>query len=154
MSLSELRFRSMTMNEKATQPLIAVVDDDQSVGCSLARFLKASGFQSVHFRSAEIFLADLQRPRFDCLIVDLQLDGMSGMDLREQLESAGENIPIIFVTARDEDEVNRLALQVPGSTFLRKSDPGEAILAALGRAIHQYRNPEQGGRRDGGNCRC
>jgi FixJ family two-component response regulator len=62
------------MNEKAIEPVIAVVDDDESVGRSLARFLKASGFQSVVYQSAEAFLADQQHPHFDCLIVDIQLN--------------------------------------------------------------------------------
>lgn len=143
----------MMTKEAVNKPLIAVVDDDQSVGRSLVRFLKASGFQSFHFRSAEIFLADPQHTRFDCLILDIQLDGMSGMDLREQLGWAGVNIPIIFVTARDDTEIDRVAAQALDATFLQKSVPGEAILAAIGRALHQCGHPEQVGRRDGGNFR-
>ena len=54
--------------------MIAVVDDDESVGRSLAGFLKASGFQSVVYQSADAFLADQQHPHFDCLIVDIQLN--------------------------------------------------------------------------------
>lgn len=71
----------------ATDPLIAVVNDDESLCRSVARPLQASGFQTVTYRSAEAFLKDKQHPRFHCLIVDIRLGGMSGIDLREQLSS-------------------------------------------------------------------
>lgn len=138
------------MDGTATEPMIAVVDDDESVGRSLARFLRASGFQSVVFRSAEEFLADPQHPRFDCLLLDLQLGGMSGTDLQEQLTSAGLDIPIILMTARDEKELDRLALRTHGATLMRKSDPGEALLVTLSRVLHRFR-PADNGHRDGGN---
>ena len=141
------------MNEKPTASVIAVIDDDESVLKSVARLLKASGFQSVLFRSAEAFLADPQHTRFDCLIADIQLGGMTGVDLQEQLTSAGVNIPMILMTARDEKELDRLALQSHGATVMRKSDPGEVLLATLDRAVHRFRRPEDG-RRDGGNARC
>lgn len=118
------------INEKAIDPVIAVVDDDESVGRSLARFLKASG---LHYQSAEAFLADQQRLHFDCLIVDIQLGGMSGTDLQERLRSAGENIPMILVTAREGTGLDESALQANGAALLRKSDPGEALLATLRR---------------------
>ena len=121
------------IDEKAIEPMIAVVDDDESVARSLARFLKASGFQSVVYQSAEAFLADQQRLHFDCLIVDIQLGGMSGTDLQERLRSAGENIPMILVTAREGTGLDESALQANGAALLRKSDPGEALLATLRR---------------------
>ena len=138
------------LNETAIKPVIAVIDDDENVGRSLARFLKASGFQSVIYRSASAFLADPQRRQFDCTIVDLQLDGVSGIDLREHLASAGEDTPMILMTAHDERELDRAALQAHDVVLMRKSDPGEALLAALGRVVHQYRHFEEG-RRDGGS---
>lgn len=111
--------------------MIAVVDDDESVRRSLARFLKASGFQSVTYRSAEVLLADLERRQFDCLIVDLQLGGMSGIELHERLTSAGANTPMILITARDERELNLSEAQAHGTVVLHKSDPGDALLAKL-----------------------
>lgn len=126
-------FRSEMMNAKTIQPLIAVIDDDESVGRSLARFLKASGFHSVVYPSAEGFLVDAKHRRFDCLIVDLQLGGMSGIDLWENLASAGEHIPIILITARDERELDQSVLEGMGANLVRKSDPGEVLLATLRR---------------------
>ena len=138
------------MNDKTTESMIAVVDDDESVRRSLGRFLKASGFQPLYFRSAEAFLAYSQLPQFDCLIADLQLEGMSGLDLKERLMSAGVNIPMILLTGCDAREPDHLAQQAHGAILMRKSDPGEALIAALRRAVHQYRHPEED-RRDGGN---
>jgi FixJ family two-component response regulator len=138
-------------NEKATEPVIAVIDDDNSVRQSLARLLKASGFQSVLFGSAEAFLADKQHPGFDCLLVDLQLGGISGTELQDRLISAGVNMPMILITARDEKELDRLALQAQGIALLRKSDPGEALLATLRRVMHRYGHQEKG-RRNGSNA--
>ena len=139
------------MNEKATEPMIAVIDDDKSVRRSMERLLKAFGFKSVLFRSAEAFLADPQHRRFDCLIVDMQLGGMSGIDLQEHLTSAGAGMPMILMTARDEKELDRLALQTHGATLMRKSDPGAALLATLRQVMPGYPHPHNG-RRDSGNA--
>ena len=136
---------------KTQENLVAVVDDDERLGRSLERFLKASGFQSVIYLSAESFLGDKQRPQFGCLIVDLQLGGISGIDLRDSLKSAGVNVPMILMTARDEKEIDRHALQADGTIFLRKSDPGEALLAALHRLVHRCQHQEQV-LRDSGNA--
>jgi len=125
------------MGENAIEPVVAVVDDDESVGRSLARFLKASGFRSTIYPSAETFLADAQHPWFDCLIVDLQLVGMSGTELQERLMSTGVNTPVIFVTARDGRQLDESALQARGASVLRKSDPGEALVATLHRVIRR-----------------
>lgn len=123
--------------------MIAVIDDDESVLKSMARLLKASGYQSALYWSAEDFLAEPLHSRFDCLIVDLQLGGMSGIDLQEQLTSASVSIPMILMTASDEIEIDRLALQCRGAALMRKSDPGEALLAVLGRRIDRVPVPEK-----------
>ena len=130
--------------ESTIAPLIAVVDDEESVRRSLARFLKASGFQSVIYPSAEAFLADKRYPGFDCLIVDLQLGGISGTELQDRLISAGVNMPMVLMTARDEKELDRLALQAHGVVLLRKSDPGEALLEKLRRVMHRDGHQERG----------
>lgn len=144
---------SRMLNEKTNKPVIAVIDDDESVLRSVARLLKASGFESVLFRSAEAFLADPRHPRFDCLILDLQLGGMTGIDLKDRLALAGLNIPIVLTTARDPGELDRLALQSSVVTVMRKSDSGATLLATLKRLIHRYRHPASGCH-EGGNARC
>jgi len=97
------------MSEEATESVIAVVDDDGRIGRSLARFRKASGFQPVVSRSAEVILADQPHPQFDCSTVDLHLDDIAGIVLWDRLRSAGVNTPKIFLTAHDK-QPDRLAV--------------------------------------------
>ncbi len=108
--------------------MIAVIDDDESVLRSVARFLRASGITSVTYRSAEAFLADERHRSFDCLIVDLQLDGLSGTELRKRLTTTGINTPMILMTARDIKELDEAELRDSGLTLLHKSESGEALL--------------------------
>ena len=84
---------------------VAVVDDDQSLCRSLGRLLRAAGMQSVTYPSAEAFLADTKQPRFDCLVLDIRLGGMSGIELGLWLAAEGNRTPIIFVTAYDDAEM-------------------------------------------------
>lgn len=118
-----------------TEACVALVDDDESLCRSLGRLLRASGFRSVAFRSAEEFLGDDARSRFDCLILDIQLDDMSGVELAERLTASRSTIPVIFLTAHDEPDVRERALATGCAAYLRKSDPGEIVLDALRRAM-------------------
>jgi FixJ family two-component response regulator len=114
---------------------VAVVDDDESLGRSLGRLLRASGIHPVSYLSAEDFLADRKRPQFDCLLLDIQLGGMSGIELNQELAASGSTTPVIFITAHDEPEVRVKALQTPCVAYLRKTEPAEAVLAAIRKAI-------------------
>jgi len=115
---------------------VAIVDDDESLCRSMARLLRASGFQPTTYLSAEAFLADTEHSRFDCLILDVQLGGISGIELQEQLVASGSTTPVIFLTAHEEAEVRERALRAGCALFLQKRDSGEAVLRALFRAIH------------------
>ena len=117
---------------------VALVDDDDGVCRSLSRLLRASQILSVPYRSAEDFLDDGDRSRFDCLVLDFQLDGMSGLDLMEELKSGGSTTPVIFLTAHDEPEIRDLAQRLGCADFLLKSCPGEALLAAIRRATGMH----------------
>jgi FixJ family two-component response regulator len=123
------------MSDTPYNVCVAVVDDDESLRRSLTRLLRASGIESVAYLSAEDFLRDVARPPFDCLVLDIQLGGMSGIDLARQLADRGSTIPVIFITAHDQPDVREKALRAGCSAYLRKSDPGEAVLDALRRAI-------------------
>ena len=87
---------------------IAVVDDDESVCHSMSRLLRAVHFQPITYSSAEAFLADKKHPRFDCLVLDVQLKGMSGLDLSRRLSAVEDGTPVIFITAHDDPEVRAL----------------------------------------------
>ena len=114
---------------------VAVVDDDESLGRSLGRLLRAAGYLPVVYPSAEAFLDDAKRPGFDCLFLDIQLGGISGVELSRQLAASGSITPVIFITAHDDPNEREQALRIPGTAYLRKSEPAEALLATLHRAI-------------------
>ena len=119
----------------STNTYVAVVDDDESLCRSMSRLLRAAGIQSVCYLSAEDFLADAKRPQFDCLVLDIHLGGLSGIELNEQLAAAGSTTPVIFLTAHDEEAVRERALRTRHVAYLRKTDPAETVLGAIRAAI-------------------
>ena len=114
---------------------VAVVDDDESVCRSLSRLLRAANFQPVTYPSAEGFLADKKHPRFDCLLLDIQLKGMSGLDLSRRLAAVKDGTPVIFITAHDDPEVRAQAKASGCAGYFRKTDSGADVLAAIRRAV-------------------
>src|SRR5262245_52026867 len=98
---------------------VAIVDDDESLCRALGRLLQAAGILAVTYRSAESFLADAERSRFDCLVLDIQLGGMSGIELNRQLAALGSTMPVVFNTAHDEREIREQALRTGCIAYLR-----------------------------------
>jgi FixJ family two-component response regulator len=112
---------------------VAIVDDDESLCRSFSRLLRAAEIQPVTYPSAEAFLADTKHPRFDCLVFDIQLRGMSGIELARRLREEGGHAPVIFITAHD-DPATRAEAEAAGSVaYFRKTDCGAAILEAIRR---------------------
>ena len=113
---------------------VAVVDDDQSVRRSFARLLRAAGIQPVTYGSAEAFLADLKRPKFDCVVLDVQLGGMSGIELGAALAAAGgHHAPLIYITAHDDPETRAKAEAAGCAAYFLKNDSGADVLEAIRR---------------------
>ena len=110
---------------------IAIIDDDASLCRSLARLLKLTGYESCAFASAEEFLADSKRARFACALVDVQLGGMSGLEMQRAMNMLGDHMPVIFVTAHDEPAIRAEALQGGAAGFWSKSDDGARIMDAV-----------------------
>jgi nucleotide-binding universal stress UspA family protein/CheY-like chemotaxis protein len=129
-----------------TRRYIAIIDDDESMCRSLSRLLQQSGFQSLSFLSAEEFLADPVRDHFACLLVDIQLAGMSGLELHRELIARGRRTPVIFITAHD-DPAARAEAQGNGcAAFFRKTDPGPEIILAIHRATAGAASDEDDGK--------
>lgn len=121
---------------------VAVVDDDESVCRSFSRLLRTAGFQSVTYASAEAFLQDTKRPQFDCLVLDVQLEGMSGLELSRRLAAVKDATPVIFITAHDNPDARAEALASGCAGYFRKTDPGERVLEAILSAVKTGgRNP-------------
>jgi FixJ family two-component response regulator len=110
---------------------VAVVDDDESICRSLGRLLRASGMQPFTYFSAEAFLADRECPRFDCLVLDIQLGGISGIELARRLAVKGRHTPFIFITAHDDPESRANALSVGCAAYFQKTDSGDEILKVI-----------------------
>lgn len=119
---------------RRTTPIyVAVVDDDENLCSSLGRLLRAAGIQPITYASAEEFRADTKHPKFDCLVLDIQLGGMSGIELAQRLVAEGGHTPIIYITAHDDPETRAEAEAVGCAAYFRKTDPGADVLEAIRR---------------------
>ena len=100
--------------------LICVVDDDESVRRSTKLLIESHGFRVATFESAEAFLTSEQRHDTSCLILDVQMPGISGLQLQSKLTHDRHSIPIIFITAYDDNQSRRHAMQAGAIAFLDK----------------------------------
>ena len=113
---------------------VAIVDDDPTYGRAVARLLRASRLEAVTFRSAEEYLASGRAEGADCLLVDVDLGGMSGFALRERLRSAGSRLPVVFISGHTEASIPLQAAEA-GCAFVSKGEPGAVILEAIRHAV-------------------
>jgi FixJ family two-component response regulator len=113
--------------------VIAVVDDEESVRKALVRFFKAANFDAVAFASAREFLRSLETTPIDCLVLDLQMPDMTGLDLQRYLRMVRPElaIPVIIITAHDGPGVREKCLAAGARAYLRKPVEGSALLAAV-----------------------
>jgi FixJ family two-component response regulator len=112
-------------------PLISVVDDDDSVRESLQRLIRSVGFAVQVFASAEQFLNSDHLRNTHCLILDVKLPGMDGLELQHELAATGRGIPVIFITAHGDDAARARALKDGALEYLFKPFGEEALLEAI-----------------------
>ena len=118
----------------APNTYVAVVDDDRSICLSFSRLLRAAGIQPITYSSAEAFLADTKRPQFDCMVFDVQLSGMSGIQLAQTLAAAeGPHPPVIYITAHDDPETRASAEASGCAAYFRKNESGADVLETIRR---------------------
>ena len=120
---------------RATNAIMYVVDDDESVRRALKRLLRSAGLEVVTFASARDFLDSDYRRENVCLIVDIQMPGLSGLDLKRELLKAGSAIPVIFITAFDNAKVRKQARQLQAAGYFRKPVDDRALLDAVDWAL-------------------
>jgi FixJ family two-component response regulator len=118
--------------------LISVIDDDESVRRTTTRLIESFGFRGAAFESAENFLDSGHLNDTSCLIVDVQMPGMNGLQLQSQLAAAGCSIPIIFITAHNDKESRRRAMQAGAIAFLGKPFSDEQLLQGIRLALHEF----------------
>ena len=115
--------------------LVSVVDDDESVRESLPDLLREFGFAACAFSSAEEFLASDCIGQTRCLVLDIAMPGMSGLELQRELKLRGQEIPIVFITARRDETIRPRALQQGAVECLFKPFSDTALLQALNAAL-------------------
>jgi FixJ family two-component response regulator len=120
-------------------PLIAVVDDDASIRRALQGLLRSVGFRAAAFASAEDFLQASQLQDTACLIVDVRMPGMSGLELQRHLATTNRPIPLIFITAHGDAEARARALRAGAVDFLYKPFSEEGLLRAIQSALQSSR---------------
>jgi FixJ family two-component response regulator len=118
-----------------TEPLIAIVEDDPSIRRAFDRLLRATGFAVRAFGSAEQFLEDPAPESYACLLLDIRLPGMSGLELHRALGPAAEGVPVIFMTAHDDEAIREEVSWIADSTYLAKPFPGSALIAAINASL-------------------
>jgi FixJ family two-component response regulator len=126
---------TLVLSPVAAPALISIVDDDESVRDALWGFLRSVGFSVNVFASAEEFLNSDQLGKADCLILDVRMPGMSGIELQRQLVSDDCKIPVIFITAYEDEGMRTQALFAGAGAFLIKPFSEEALLNAIHAAL-------------------
>ena len=122
-------------NLKARDTTVSVVDDDQSVRVALERLLRAIGFSVRTFPSSQDFLDNGACEGPGCLILDVQMPGMNGLDLEEKLTTDGSTLSVVFITAFDEPDVRARAQRQGAIAFLTKPVDEEQLVAAIDVAL-------------------
>ena len=117
------------------RPLLSIIDDDESVRESLPDLLREFGFAARAFSSAEEFLSSDSVSQTKCLILDVAMPGMTGLDLQKELRRLGQEIPVIFITAQKDETIRQQALKQGAVNFLYKPFSDTALLEALNAAV-------------------
>ena len=118
-----------------TSKLIAIIDDNESMQDSLGDLIESGGFEARSFGSAQAFLESDLHSRAACLIVDIRMPRMSGLELQARLKQEGCNIPIIFITAYDDAEIRAEAMKEGAVEFLAKPFDHQLLLKKLRSAL-------------------
>jgi CheY-like chemotaxis protein len=137
----QVRPKLQNLETKLEQtPLISIVDDDEAVREATKSLIRSLGYNAETFGSAEEFLAWTQIEDTDCLITDVQMPGLSGMDLQDRLISAGHEMPTIFVTAFPDAKLERRALRGGAIAYLRKPIEESHLLEHIDTALRRRRS--------------
>ena len=121
----------------AVPPTVFVVDDDPSHLASVARLLRATGLRAEPFASAADFLRARAPETPGCVVADLQMPGMTGLELQEALARSGNPLPVVFLTGRGDIPTSVRAMRHGAEDFLTKTAPMEELLAAVHRALER-----------------
>ena len=125
----------MVVLDLSTIQFISIVDDDEAVREGIERLMQSHGYNARTFASAEEFLNSGEIHDTSCLITDLQMPGLSGIDLQDRLIAQGHRFPIIFITAYPEESVRARAMKAGAVGFLSKPFNVEHLVGFIGKAL-------------------
>lgn len=128
-------------------PVIAVVEDDDAMREALLELLEVFSLSCQAFDRAEAFLADFSHDRFDCLITDLHLPGMTGLELQQRLKAIGSTIPVIVITSSPEPHHHARAMQEGAFAYLVKPFSDKMLIDRVTTAldeVNRLREPDGG----------
>ena len=128
------------MNSRHDLRPVAIIEDDDSVQTALQDLIESVGLSALCFVSREQFLNSQARHSAACLIADIRMPGMSGLQLQAKLKAEGCRIPIIFITAHDDDEMRILALREGAAEFLTKPFNDAVLLEIVHAAVDRWGN--------------
>jgi FixJ family two-component response regulator len=123
-----------------TRRLVLVVDDDPSILGAVERLLKVHGFDTEVFNTVESFLDRTNLCDATCLVLDIHLNGMSGIELRRQLTLSGIELSVIFMTANDSEAMRKAAMEAGCVAYLPKPFPTKSLIDAIETALSQPRS--------------
>jgi FixJ family two-component response regulator len=116
------------MLSKSNPQIVAIVDDDESVQSALQDLMESVGISARCFGSAEEFLESNERNQTGCLVTDIRMPGMSGLDLQAKLKTEGSHVPIIFITGHSDARMKTQAMDAGAIEFLSKPFDDEVLL--------------------------
>ncbi len=115
-------------------PYVAIVDDEEGIRKALRRLLRASGLDAHAYATGEEFLSAAAQKRPDCLVLDLHMPGMSGLQVLRRLQATGEPLPVVVITAHDEPETRKQCMNAGADAYLRKPLEDRLLLKAISAA--------------------
>ena len=118
-----------------TQPIVVIVDDDALIPRALVRLLSTAGWHAVTFPSAEAFLQTGMQASPVCLVLDVWLPGMTGVELLEHLAAMGSTLPAVIITGRNDLQMRMRAMQAGAIAYILKPLDGQDLLRALQEAL-------------------
>lgn len=126
------------------QPLIAIVDDEVSICRALLRLLRVANYRAESFNSPILFLESLAEHVPDCVVLDLQMPMMTGVELQEHLQRLADPPPVIIITAHDEPKTRERCLALGAVRYLRKPIEGDLLMDSIERAVRTRRKDPTG----------
>ena len=122
-------------------PSVAIVDDEEGIRKALSRLLRASGLEAESYANGQEFLDAAAEHRPDCVVLDLHMPGMSGLQVLRKLKAAGQRLSIVVITAHDEPETRERCIDAGACAYLRKPLEDRLLLNAISVAMRAHTAP-------------